>query len=174
MTQTFKKREKALLYITVFIVIFSIAFKLFISPALDKNDALNKEISFTRLRIKKYLKLLSQKDYLRSKYEKFSLRLKDIEAEGETFVSVLSELEGLARDSGTRITDMRPLTKSSASGKEMLVDLKTEGTVEDCMKFIYEIENSPRLLTIEKFQLRAKPGTHVLEGIFSISQPYLE
>ena len=54
--------------------------------------------------------------------------------------------------------------------KEILIDLRTEGTQEGYLKFFYNIENSLALLRIKKFRLTAKTNTQTLEGSFSISQ----
>jgi type II secretory pathway component PulM len=62
MQKILNKREKIVLYTTVGIIIFSIAFNLFIEPTLSRNETLNKEINIARLKLNKYLKLLSQKE----------------------------------------------------------------------------------------------------------------
>jgi hypothetical protein len=171
MQKILNKREKIVLYITVGIIIFSIAFNLFIGPALSRNETLNKEINIVRLKLNKYLNLLSQKEYIQDKYNKFSASLK-LDGSGEdTFVGALSEIEGLAKASNISILDVRPQSpKILDLYKENLIELRTEGQIEGYLKFIYNIENSLSLLKIKRFQLNAKPNTALLEGSFSISQ----
>lgn len=171
MQKILAKREKIILSITVGVIIFSIVFNFLIAPALKKAETLNKEINIIRIKLKKYMRLLSQKDYIQQKYNKFTAGLNLSSASKDTTVSVLSVLEALAKDANIRIIDIRPQTiKNLDLYKEIIVDLRAEGSIEGYLKFIYNIENSLSLLRIKKFQLTAKPTTQALEGSFSISQ----
>ncbi len=171
MQKILTKREKKVLYITVGIIIFSVIFNFLIWPVINKNDLLNKEISVSAAKLKKYLRLLAQKDYIRGKYNEFSRYLNEHKTE-DTAVSTLSELGNLAKSANIRIIDMRPQAAkaSGQSYKEIEIDLRTEGAMEGYLKFIYTIENSLSLLRIKRFQLNAKPNAQLLEGVFSISQ----
>lgn len=171
MQKILAKREKIILYTTIGIIVLSIIFNLLLSPVLSANDKLNKEISLVRARLKKYLVLLSQRDYIRKQYSQFSEELKSFTRDADTSVSALSELENLAKAADIRIIDIRPqAAKGSGLYKEALIDLRAEGTIENYLKFIYTTENSLLLLKIKKMQLNAKAGAANLEGIFLISQ----
>lgn len=86
-------------------------------------------------------------------------------------MSILSELELIAQQSGVSIIDIRPqLPKETSAYKEIYIDLRAEGSMQAFLKFIYDIENSLSLLRIKKLQLIAKPNSSILEGIFSISE----
>lgn len=173
------------MYATAGIVIFSIIFNFLIAPILTKNEKLNKEINITTIKLRRYLQLLNQKEYIQHKFSKFSSHIKGSVVGQDTMVSVLSELENLAEASGVRIVDIRPQSQSespnsslSASGdpalyKEILIDFKTQGTIEGYSKFIYDLESSPLLLKIKRFQLSAKPNVSTLEGSFSVSKLYV-
>lgn len=171
MQKIFNKREKWLLYITITVVIGSAAFNFLAAPLLGKNDALNKEITGNKAKLKKYMRLLSQKEYIQSKYSKLISGL-NLSNEGQNrLVGIMSELENLANLAGIRIIDLRPESDRNIDlYKEIRIDLRTEGAIEDYFKFIYDIENSLSLLRIKRFQLNAKPNTSLLEGTFFISQ----
>lgn len=163
MLRILTRREKIILSLTIAVIIFAISFNTLINPILTKNDTLNKEIELTRTKLSKYLRLLSQKDKIQ--HTLISSQPAD------RLVNALSELENLAKQANIRIIDLRPQTpKSLALYKEVPIDLRTEGTLEGYLKFIYSIENSLSLLSIRRFQLNAKPNTQTLEGSFSISQ----
>ena len=169
------KREKIILYITIGVIIFSIIFNFLILPVLTKIGLLNKEINLTQARLKKYTQLLSQKDYIQSKYNKFISRVSVSGRRQDTLVDALSELENLAKEANIRIIDIRPQASRNINlYKEIIIDLRTEGTMEGYLKFIYNIENSLLLLRIKKLQLDAKPNSPTLEGSFSISQISVE
>lgn len=171
MKRLFTKREKVILFFTVAVIIFSIGFNFLISPVLKKNELLNKEINITRVKLSKYWRLLNQKEFIQNKYNKFSSASKLTEQQQDTLMAALTELENLAKDANIHIIDIRPeSSKSVALYKEILINLKTEGTIEGYLKFIYDIENSFLLLRIKKFQLSSKPNIQELEGSFYILQ----
>ena len=175
MQKILSKREKAIFSLTVGVIIFSIIFNFLISPALKKAESLNKEIRVSRLKLKKYVQLLSQKEYIESKYNKVASGLNLLGPDKDTSVTTLSVLETIAKDANILIIDIRPQGNRNIDlYKETVVDLRTEGSIEGYLKFIYNIENSLSLLKIRKFQLSAKPNAPTLEGSFSISQLILD
>lgn len=171
MLKALNKREKIILAVTCAVVVFSLLSKLIIEPVLARNEALNKGIRMTQEKLKKYLRLLSQKEYLKGSYAKISSSV-NIPPEGkDDLTGILSEIENLARDANLRIVDMRPQSpKSLSSYKESYLELRAEGDMESCLKFIYNIENSLALLAVKKFQISAKPASSILEASFLISQ----
>ncbi|MDO8662642.1 MAG: hypothetical protein Q7K98_05425 [Candidatus Omnitrophota bacterium] len=171
MFKTLNKREKNILLLTSAVIIFGLSLRTIIAPLLTKNEALNKEIKLTQLKLKKYLRLVNQKESLQGAYAKISANA-NIPIEGEDVsTSILSQIENLAKNSNLNIIDIRPESqKNLSSSKESYVELRTEGDMESCLKFIYNIENSLALLEVKKSQLRAKPGSSNLEGNFLISQ----
>ena len=171
MQRVITKREKAILYITIAVVIFYIGFNLFIAPPLNKNELLNKEININRAKLKKYVRLLSQKDYIQNKYKQFTSRLNLSEVARDDLVTALSELGTFAKDTNIRIIDIRPQSpKTLDLYKEILIDLGTEGAMEGYFKFVYDIENSLSAFRIKKFQLTLKSNGQTLEGNFLISK----
>lgn len=172
MIKVLTKRERIILYVTIGMLVFAISFNFVIAPVLTKNDGLNKEINLARAKLKKYFWLLSQKDYIQAKFSKFSTTFRISGEKQDTLVSALSELENLAKNANIRIIDVRPQTSRGLDlYKEVLIDLRAEGTMEGYLNFIYNLENSLSLLKIKRFQLTAKPNTPTLEGSFSISLP---
>jgi len=175
MLRVLSKREKLILFAVLGLLIFSIIFNFVIEPFLVKNENLNQEINAAKRKLRKYVYLLSQKDYIQSKYSKFSQNLKRPEEGRDIFVNALTAIEGIANVSNIRIIDIRPQNqKSQEADKEILIELKTEGRTEGYLQFLYNIENSLSLLRIKKFQLNSKANTKNLEGSFSISQPSLD
>lgn len=166
------RKERIILYITALILIASLIFNFSVIPVLQKNDSLNKEIYANRRKLNKYLSLLNQKENIRKEYNKFFGESGGNPLNPDDSAQGLSNLDGLAKKSNIRIVDMRSQAapKKSASYKEIIIDLKTEGQMEGYLKFLYEMETSASLLKIKKFQLIAKSRGRLLEGSFSISQ----
>lgn len=164
-------REKIIFISTIGVLIFSLVFNLFISPIVNKSEILNKDIQRTRAKLKKYRQLLSQKEQLQKMFSDFFPSLKAASRQGDAVESTLFDLENLAKEAGIRIVNIRPnASKGSDLFQETLIDLKTEGTSDGYLKFIYNIENSPSLFKIKTLQLTSRPNAQVLEGAFLISQ----
>lgn len=171
MHSVLKKREKIILYITIGIIFFSLAFNFVIAPVLGKYGVLSKETNLNKTKLKKYLKLLNRKAEIQNKYRRFS---SGAELEADTkdiLVAAMATLENLAKGAGIRIIDIRP--QAAVKGNTVIIDLRTEGPIEGYTKFIYDVETSLLLLKVKRLQLTAKPNVAALEGIFTVSQPVI-
>ncbi len=173
MIKALNKREKIIFYAALGVVVSTLVFNLLFGPALAKNLQLNKEINIARLKLRRYARLLSHKGDIQNKYEKL-VSFPGVSGEEKgSLVSALTELENLAKNANIRIMEIKPqgvdYQSSDVSG-EILIDLRAEGTMEEYLKFFYNIENSLSLLKIEKLRLSAKPNAPILEGAFSISR----
>ncbi|MBM3250044.1 MAG: type II secretion system protein M [Candidatus Omnitrophica bacterium] len=169
MPKILSRRELNTLYITVGVVVFAIFFNAFLAPLLERQRELSREIDSSRQKLKKYTRLLAEKDIIEAKYARFSSAFRLPEQQEEPQLAVLSELESLANSAGIRITDVRP-QGTGLTQKEISIEIRTEGEMSAYLKFIYTIEQSLSSLTIKKFQLNAKPNSRFLEGVFAISQ----
>jgi len=170
MIKILTRREKIILYLTLTVVFFSLVFNLFIWPLVNKNINLSCQINITQTKLKKYLRLLAQKEYLQEKNNEFFAPLKSQDAQAAG-MSVLTELEDLAKAAGIRIVDIRPQSVSKKTGyKEVIIDLRAEGDMEGYLKFIYNVESSLLLLRVKKFQLTTKSNARALDASFSIAQ----
>ena len=171
MQKILNKREKTIFLATILVIVFAIVFNIFISPILAKNEDLNRKINFTRAKFKKYILLLSQKESIQAKYSKYSSAFAVADQQAGALVSVLTEIENLAEKANIHIVDIRPQApRGGGAYKEIVVDLRAEGSMEGYMKFIYNIEQSVSSLAIRKFQINAKPSIDALEGTFTISK----
>ncbi|MBP7216462.1 MAG: type 4a pilus biogenesis protein PilO [Candidatus Omnitrophica bacterium] len=172
MSKTFSSREKTIFFITIVVFLFAILFNIALVPILNYNEELNKSIMITRAKLERYAQLLGQKDSIKNKYSQFSSQLNLSEKKEDRLIEVLSELEKLAKGAGVRIVDIRPegSFREAHSYKELLIDVKTEGSIPDFTKFMYNLENSLSLLKIKKFKISSKPHAQTVEGTFSVSQ----
>ncbi|MDD5652814.1 MAG: GspMb/PilO family protein [Candidatus Omnitrophica bacterium] len=169
MQRIISKREKLIFYLTVAIIIFSLIFNFLLAPVFKKNELLNRQITTTRAKLKKYLWLLNQKEAIQN--NKYTSGAKLSLSEKDTLVDTLAELENLAKDANIRIVDIRPQTPRSLDlYKEIIIDVRAEGSLDGYIKFIYSLENSLSLLEVKKLDLNTKPNSQLLEGAFTISQ----
>ncbi len=152
------KKEKAVLYVAIFLVSLTALDRLIISPIFSKVGSLNKEIRQKEAEVKKNLRLLAQKDRILAENAKYgSFLANPSNNEDEQITSVLKEIEGLANKSSVYLVDMKPgNAKDSGASKKILVNLNCEAQMEQIVDFIYSIENSSSLLSIGKYQLAPK------------------
>lgn len=172
MLKIINKREKLLLYTTIGIIVFAVAYNFIISPLLTRNIYLNKEITAARIKLKKYIWLLSQREAIENNYTKFAPEGGIPTPDESLLVSTLSRIEALAKNTNINIIDIRPqaVAENSSSYQGFLIDLRAEGSMENYLKFIYDLENSLLLLRIKKLRLSSTPNSILLEGIFSIQK----
>jgi hypothetical protein len=174
MIKLLQKREKIILYLTLGVILFSLIFNFIILPVMGRYTNLNKEISIASAKLRKYTYLLGQKNEIEKKYaDKFKSFSVPSEMRQDSLVAALSELENLAKNADIRIIDLRPqqgVKPGRGPYKEIMIDMRAEGSMDAYLKFIYDIENSLWILRIKKFQLLTKGNSTLLEGIFTISQ----
>lgn len=171
MLQVLSTREKIILAFTILVIVFSVLFNLLFSPLLAKNAELSGQIKIAEARIRKGYRLLSQKEALLKRFNSLPEAIKRTLSGEDTSVGILSEIERVAKASLLRIIDIRPQTgEGGLSSKKTVIWLKTEGNIENYLKFIYDIENSLSFLKISEFQLSSQGGKQALEGTFLISE----
>lgn len=162
------KKEKVFLYLTLGVFALVVLSSFIVTPLLKQNEALNQDIYINRAKLNRYTGLLRNKLNIQDRYNKACGRFAGRAVELNKTDSVLSSLDSLAKSVDIRIIDMRP--QAASKGKALLVDIRTEGEMQNYLKFLYNFEYSLLLLRIKKIQLNAKPNTQFLEGSFTISQ----
>jgi hypothetical protein len=170
MTRMLNKREQIALYSTIAVVIFSIIFNFLIAPLFSRSQGLNSQIAYTRAKIRKYLRLLKNKERINAAYNSLSASLNLPEGKQQAIVSVLGELENFAKSSGVYITDIRPDTARVSGRGEMAVNIKAEANMQAFLKFIYSLEKSASLIRIKKLQISSRIASPLLEGSFLVTQ----
>jgi cell division protein FtsL len=152
------KKEKVIFYAAVFTVALLIFDRAIISPVFYKIRSLNKEIRDKQSDIKKNLRILSQKDRILAQGTKYGSFLGNSQiTDDEQVTLLLKELESLASKSSVYLVDMKPSgIKESGSSKKILINLNCEAQMEQLVDFMYNIENSSSLISIEKYQITPK------------------
>ena len=152
------KKDKVIFYIAVFTVALLILDRVVISPVFSKIKSLNQEIQDKQVNIKKNLRIIAQKDKILSLSSRYSSFLGDSQISNDEQVTmVLKELENLASASSVYLVDMKPGgIKESGSSKRILINLNCEAQMEQLVNFMYNMENSNSLISIEKYQLTPK------------------
>jgi Tfp pilus assembly protein PilO len=151
------KRERLIFYGAAFFVSLAFFDFLILSPVFSKINSLDTEIRQRELGIKKNLHILAQKDRItveKAKYVSFSSLKKSDE---EEITALLKEIEKLADKHSVYLVDMKPAdAKGKGSSNKFYVNLNCEAQMEQIVSFMYGIENSDELLTVDKYQINPK------------------
>lgn len=152
------KRERLILNMSILFVVVTFLDRLVISPIFSQIEALNRETRQEETRIKKNLRILSQKDKIIAESGKFESYLGSSQSDEEEVTAFLKEVEDLANKNSVYLVDMKPgdIKKEPDSTKKYTINLNLEAQMEQLVAFMYGVESSERLFTIEKYQLEPK------------------
>jgi len=151
------KREKLILYGAILFISVALLDRLIIDPIYSKMRSLDEEIREKETGITRSLRILSHKERILADSAKYSSFLDDFKSEEEEMTSILKEIEAVAEDTAIYLVDMKPGgVKEAGSTRRYVINLNCEAPMEQLVEFIYMIEESDALLTIQKYQITRK------------------
>jgi Pilus assembly protein, PilO. len=151
------QREKLILYVTVSIVSLMVLDRLIISPLFHRMRSSDEMLVHKIAEIKKNIHILSQKDRILKEGAKYYALMRSLESEQEQVTVILKEIEKIANNSSVYLVDMKPGdVKNLGTSKKYIINLSCEAQMEQLASFMYNIESSDKLLTIEKYQISPK------------------
>jgi Tfp pilus assembly protein PilO len=131
--------------------------RLVLNPAISRIEALNKEIGEQEENIKKSLLILSRQDEIISENDKYLPYFENAESKTEEPILFLKTVENLAKNSSVEIMDIKPAApEESESIKEYFVSLSCEAPMEKIFDFLYGVESSEQLLSVERIVITPK------------------
>lgn len=151
------KRERLILYCTVSVISLMVLDRLIISPIFYKIRFSDEQLVQKIAHIRKNIHILTQKDRILSERARYYALMRSLESEQEEVTSILKEIEKIANDGSVYLVDMKPGdTKHIGTSKKYVINLNCEAQMEQLAAFMYNIESSNKLLTIEKYQISPK------------------
>ena len=154
-------KDKKILNVIVAIVVITLLDALFLRPAFNQLNVIDREILRQKSSIKGDLKILSYKDRIQKKNEAFSKYIKQkVQDDDVVNRNFLSMLEKLATQSKVS------LVKSNMSEKkerkkyiEYYANLDCTGDLKDIFTFMHMINVTEGLLKVVKVNMVPKRGT---------------
>ncbi len=162
----FTKRERIIFILTISLISSLIVYVFVLEPVYKKWSQLRLEYESAGLRLVRNEKLLANKKNIEGEYEKYKEYIRKKEDKEQEMASILKEIEATASGSGVKITSIKPKgEKQLKNYKEYSVELVSEATLNQFIKFIYDLESSKELLKVERLVLSLKSAqSDLLKG----------
>jgi hypothetical protein len=122
-----------------------------------KTKGLDQAIAERESEIRKDLRIMAQKQRIEVQHINYKPYLGMMSTENEEFTVFLKEVDTLTKDNGIYVVDMKPTgTKEMGKAKKYLINLNIEAEMAPLVKFMFAIEDSKKLMTVEKYQVSPK------------------
>ena len=167
------KRERKILIICVSVISASLIYNFVLEPLVAKWTDLDSRIEASGLRLRKGREIIKRRQEIAEQYKDIASFVTEQSASDEEEIALLlGEVEKLANVSGAHITDIKPRpVKEEGFYKRYVVEVESEGDISRFSKFIFEIQNSPKILKIEKLSIgMTRGGSDQLKATMIISK----
>lgn len=151
------KTEKTIAAAAICFIVLAVFDRLMFDSILSRINSVDQDVKTNELIIKKGLKILAQKKAIMAQLEHYSSYDVDAKTQEEEISSLLKSIETTAGKSLVVVTDVKLADfKSEKLLKKYSVSLGCEGTMEQCINFMFNLEHSKDLFTIENYQITSK------------------
>jgi Tfp pilus assembly protein PilO len=112
-----------------------------------------------------------QESDITGEYKKFAQSIKQEQSDEETIAILLSSIEKMANNVSVFILDMKPASVEKAEFyKKYAVKIEAEAKISNLTDFIYQLENSPKLLRVSDFRLTPQKKETVLKISMTVTE----
>jgi Tfp pilus assembly protein PilO len=165
------KKERRLFYITVAVVAIVFLERVVFRPVINKLENFNGKISVEEKKLEKSMLILTQEQAITSEYKKFAENIKQTQSDEETIAILLSYIEKMANSVSVFILDMKPAPVEKAEFyKKYSVKIEAEAKISNLTDFIYQLENSPKLLRVSDFRLTPQKKETILKINMTVTE----
>ncbi|MDD5128489.1 MAG: type 4a pilus biogenesis protein PilO [Candidatus Omnitrophica bacterium] len=165
------KKERRLFYITVAVVAIVFLDRVVFKPVINKLESFNGKISLEEKKLEKSMLILAQEQAINNEYKKFAENIKQSQSEEEVIAGLLSSIEKMANSVSVFILDMKPgPVDKSEFYKKYSVKVEAEAKINNLSDFIYQLENSPKLLRVSDFRLTPQKKETVLKVSMTVTE----
>ncbi len=172
-TQKLSRREKVVLYCATAFVVLALFDRALVAPVFGHIKSVETKIKERETEVNRAMRVVAQKERINREAAQYASYLEEAPNDDAGMVALLKEIESLANKSALYIVDMKPAGVKQDKGgvKKFYVNLSCEGQMERLMEFMYGVENSRSLLTIERYQISPKSReSSVAQCTISISR----
>ena len=177
MIQTrFSNRERALILITTAVVASTLFYGFIIEPLINAYSKIDRQIASGALKLERNNKLIRRSDIINNEYKKYRALIKPSLSEEEAKAGILKTIESIARACNMYISNIRPQPVRTLSFyKELSFELVGEASIDNLVKFIYDIQKSGNLLRVSRLTLTSRTSKKdTLKSIILITHTYIK
>lgn len=148
------KREKVILHFCIATAVAASLYIFGVKPLTKKWGSTKIELERKEIKLQKNLRAVEEKDRLYKKFEAIRERIKT-KTPGTTWASAfLTALESKARSNRIQISSLEPLpAKDYSFYKKLSVRMNIKCDIKSLAKFLYEVQDTPDMVVIEKLQI---------------------
>jgi len=163
--KTFSKREQIIFILCVIAVVIFMVNIIFVKPIKNNADALESEISNSRLKLQKQLKIIERGKKIARDYDDVLSNYRQTSSNEQVMSSILSEIEAAASQNGMKVSDIKPKrVREIDFYNQFSVSLSINGQLKDIAHFLYLLENPPHSFNIDELILeKNSPYAAVLD-----------
>ena len=155
--QKLSKREKLILCIVCMVLGLLAADRLIIGPVFQKLVMLDRQIRDEEALIKKSLHILLKKQQIAAESGQLVVFSVNSENPEQEMTTLLKEVENIAGQSSVSLLYVKPGNASELGGvKKYFATTECEAQMAEIASFFHNIENSTKLLQIEKYSIQPK------------------
>jgi Tfp pilus assembly protein PilO len=155
--QRLSKEEKLIFFIAVSFAIIAFLDRVVFHVIFSKMATLDEQIKMQQTLIKKNLRILSEKDAILNLDKEYSVYSVQAKSQEEEISGILKEIENLASQAAVYMSEIKPAgLKDEKVFRKYSIILNCEATMEQIANFMYRMENSNTLFTIDNYSLAVK------------------
>lgn len=168
------KRQKMLALVVAILLGFAVIDRLIYQPIAGQFEAVDQEIQEQERQLRKNQRYMAARQRILKEYQRYAGDIKATGSEKEEMALLLNEIEGLARQSGLSIINMKPQpTIPTEFGEKNVVDIEVEGRMDDLIKTLHGLYGSKHLLRVEKFRLASQKAGASMKGELTVTKTRL-
>jgi len=153
------KRERILI-VGVSIIVFSFFVERFmLTPFFEKLESLTIQINAEGDKLQRARYMNSQKKHILETFEKIKPYIETGKTGETNLPLIMKKIEEIAKECGVNLQKMKPEAVESDNKEKYEIKkltLSTEGSVENIVKFLYNVENSAYPVRVVKMDFKIK------------------
>jgi len=148
------KREKYILFITVGIILTCVIYNFLISPVIKKSKQMNQQFRQKTIKLQKSLQVLNRAKLLQDWHNSIPFNLKASEIRQDGVTKIKSYIVDISKKNLVQIINISSPgeREEHENYKFIFISLALKGQMENIIDFIYDIESSPMMFTVDKLQ----------------------
>ena len=166
------KREKTLLFAVGGLLLVWVAYGMIIEPFRNSWMRLGKDVEIAKIELQRKIKILNQREQVIAGYDKHLSSFTAMQSDEEEMAMILNDIEAQAGKSYVRIVNMKPRrVEKNDFYRVFYVDLDTEASMPNILKFIKALKDSRLTLCVEQLSLNSRAREpSILSGTMTISR----